>query len=402
MTLKIAFTALGDPKYSIMQRILDGTLAVRSPEELEEVLDIYPDDPFLHRKHADLLLGLKRTDEAAVAYQKAAKLFIASGMNLQAVVAKILQWRIRKPTHSQASAFHSLLRKEGGTETPLQHFWASMGYDELLAVMRRLVRVRMTAGKKVTRADDFAENLYFVVFGALYELPSPECESEARMAGVEIEPLLLGPNDIFGDVFPLNRETLTDADIRTATDVELIKLTKPVLCELCRKYPRIEKVLMDLRKPENRESCDRPWQTVRRTMRFSLPTKAEISCPAMESQQKSWHYAGIAVDLSMGGMCADLDQAPVPSQKNGLKGRLVHIRLDLLNDVAILNLTGKIVWQRRQRKAKGASTLIGIRFDSLNAMDRDMLQEYCSGSIGEQNLLWGLWDTLVKPDDAEP
>ena len=44
--------------------------------------------------------------------------------------------------------------------------------------------------------------------------------------------------------------------------------------------------------------------------------------------------------------------------------------------------------------------LIGIRFDPLNSMDRELLIEYCSGNYGEQNLLWSLWDTMVKPDDT--
>ena len=50
---------------------------------------------------------------------------------------------------------------------------------------------------------------------------------------------------------------------------------------------------------------------------------------------------------------------------------------------------------------KEASLLIGIRFDEMNATDRGLITEYCSGSIGEQNLLWGLWDTMVKPDHAD-
>ena len=398
MTLKFAFTSAGDPKSSIMQRILDGTLAVRSPEELKEVLDIYPEDPFLHRKYADLLQQAKRADEAAAAYNEAAKLFILNGMNLQAVVAKILQWRIQNTNHDQGRAFHRLLRKEGHTQTPLQHFWANMTYPELVAVMRRMVRMQLPASRTITRADEPAENLFFVVFGTLYEMPSPECVSEAKLAGLEIAPALLGPNDIFGDIFPLNKNTVNDAEIRTATDVELIRITKPVLIELCQKYPGIEKILSEIRKPENRENCDRPWQTVRRAMRFGLPTKTEITCPAADSSQKHWHHSGIALDLSLGGMCVDLADAPLPSIKKGLKGRPVKIKLDLLNDVAVLNLTGKVVWEKRQKKAEGPFTLIGIRFDTLNAMDRDMLNEYCSGSVGEQNLLWGLWDMMVKPD----
>ena len=80
------------------------------------------------------------------------------------------------------------------------------------------------------------------------------------------------------------------------------------------------------------------------------------------------------------------------------KGRNVQAILDLLNEVAILDLTGKIVWQREQANDNGTSMLIGIRFDALNLTDRELLIEYCSGNVGEQNLLWSLWDSMVNPE----
>jgi len=220
-------------------------------------------------------------------------------------------------------------------------------------------------------------------------------------AGIEVEPTLLGPNDIFGDLFPLSRATVTDAEIRTATEVELVKITKPVLHGVCEKYPRIASVLKQIRKPENREHCDRPWQTVRRTMRFGVPTKAEITCQPTSTQTKKWHHTGIAVDLSVGGMCVDLADAPLPDPKKGLKGRIVQIKLDLLNDVAILELSGKVAWQSKRNKQNQLSTFIGIRFDTLSAMNHEMLTDYCSGNVGEENLLWSLWDTMVKTDSNE-
>jgi len=73
----------------------------------------------------------------------------------------------------------------------------------------------------------------------------------------------------------------------------------------------------------------------------------------------------------------------------------------LLNDISLLNLSCKIVWQRRQQTPNGLATLIGIRFDTLNAMDRKMLSDYCAGSVGEQNLLLSLWDTMVNTDNPQ-
>ncbi|MFZ1983195.1 MAG: PilZ domain-containing protein [Desulfatitalea sp.] len=389
-----------DHKFSIMQRILDGTVTITSPEEFKDILGIYPQDPFLHRKYADLLLDLKRPTEAFPSYETAARLFIERGMSLQAIVAKILQWHVQKPSHDEGRRFYAMLHEEGSRQTPLQRFWARMSYAELVAVMRRLVRVRLPARKKITRADEPADQIYFVVSGTLWEMPSPDCASEAQRDGIEIEPVLLGPNDIFGDIFPLDRPTVADAEIHTVTEVELVRISKEVLSSVCKKYPQVQSLLQEIHKSENRQNCDRSWQTVRRAMRFGLPTRVAIRCPVTSAAQAQWQHSGIAVDLSMSGMCVDLGVAPATAPRLNLRGRLAHIKLDLLNDVAVLKLTGKIVWQRQQKSPKGSTTLIGIRFDTLSAMDREMLSEYCSGSVGEQNLLWSLWDSMVKTENS--
>ena len=60
-----------DHQYSIMQRVLDGTLAVDSVEEFDEILKIYPDDPLLQRKYADLLMDKSMLDEAQEAFHRA-------------------------------------------------------------------------------------------------------------------------------------------------------------------------------------------------------------------------------------------------------------------------------------------------------------------------------------------
>ena len=172
--MKMPLTLTTDHQFSIMQRILDGTLAIDSPEEFEDILKIYTDDPFLHRKYADLLQDLGRSNEAIKMYEKSATLFIERGLNLQAIVAKILQWSIKKPTHEQGRAFHALLREAGGNETPLQRFWAGMSYAELVAVMRRMVRVKERSGKRITQIDQVDDDIYFIVSGFLAEMPSPD------------------------------------------------------------------------------------------------------------------------------------------------------------------------------------------------------------------------------------
>ena len=399
--MKISMSLPDDHQYSIMQRVIDGTLAIDSIEEFQEILEIYTEDALLHRKYADLLMEKSQLDAAAEAYDKAARLFIEHGMNLQAIVAKILEWSINKPSHEQGLKFQGLLSQTGSQYTPLQRFWANMSYPELVSIMLRLVRIRLPAGDMILHVDDPAEEIFFVVSGTLAETLSPDCQLEASRAGLEVEPKLIGANDIFGDIFPLEGKTLSCTDIVAVTDVELVKIAKPVLFNACQKYPRIEHLLKEIHKPENMQKCDRSWQTVRRAVRFGVPTKVEITGPSSDAGEQAAHYTAIAVDLSLGGMCVDLGPTAFLPQQTILKGQSVQTLVDLLNEVAILDLSGKIVWLREQKTEKGLSLFLGIRFDPLNATDRELLLEYCSGNVGEQNLLWSLWDSLVKPGDDE-
>lgn len=383
--MKITMNLPDEHQYSVMQRVIDGSLAVDSIEEFQEILRIYPDDALLYRKYADLLLEKRCLADAVQAFDKTARLFLDQGMNLQAIVAKILQWGIEKPTHEQGLQFHRLLSKRGGQFSPLQRLWADMRYPELVTTMLRLVRVRLSAGEQITCADDPAKEVNFVVSGTLMETLSEDCREEASRAGIDIEPRLIGPNDIFGNIFPLEETTVNTTDVSAVTDVELVKIAKPILLEACRKHPRIEDLLRGIYKPDNVNGCDRPWQTVRRSIRFGVPTQVEIVSPAQRTQGSETLplcRTGIAVDISSGGMCVDLGTALPTDQQALLKGRTVQSTLNLPDDMAILNITGKIVWQRVQQTEKDAKLLIGVRFASLHTTDRALLIDYLTGKFG--------------------
>ena len=382
--MKIPLNLPDEHQYSVMQRVLDGSLAVGSINEFHEILKIYPDDALLYRRYADLLIENHHPADAVQAFDKAARLFIDQGMNLQAIVAKILQWGIEKPTHEQGLHFQRLLSTKGSQYSPLQRLWADMRYPELVTTMLRLVRIRLSAGDQITCVDDPANDIHFVVSGTLVETLSEDCRMEASRSGVEIEPRFIGPNDIFGNIFPLDETTANTTDVSAVTDVELVKIAKPVLLEACRKHPRIEDLLRGMYKPGNTDGCDRPWQTVRRSIRFGVPTHVEIISPAQRSQSSTPNLmvrTGMAVDISTGGMCVDLGPTASPEKQISLKGRTLQSTLTLTDDEVELKLSGKIVWQRTRKTGKGKNLLIGIRFASLNAADRKLLIDYCTGKF---------------------
>ncbi len=371
----------------VIQQITEGKLIIESVIEARQLLKVYPKDPALQRVYADLLLAEDRPQEAYRAYGEAAEGFIAAGMNLQAIVAKILQWSLQKPDHSQGRAFHTLLHEGGADANPLQRFFARLSYPELVAVMRRFVRVKLKAGQDVKKAGDPAKEVFFVVSGTLKE-SYPRSNRQAST--------LIAANDIFGDIFPLDRETASQATIKAVTDVELVKIAKPVLRTTCKKHPHIEQLLRQLHKAGRYPS--RPWQTVRRNHRYGLPTKA-VLYPAGFSGAPAKLHEAIALDLSLGGTCIELaPETNLPGNWPDM-GNRVAIRLDLLNDTISLDVEGTVVWIRREGQQQEPA-LIGVKFDELETNDRELLEEYCLGSIGEQNLLWSLWESIIQPQSG--
>lgn len=387
-----------------MQRIIDGTLTIDSIEEFEDILEIYENDPLLYRRYADLLYDKGRMTDAAQAYHRTAELFLELNMSLQAIVAKILQWSIQKPSHEQGREFYAQLHEEGSLQTPLQKFWARMRYSELIAVMLRLVRLRFPVGTVVNRVGEPADDLFFIVSGSVAEITPLAGSDAAKESGAEDpEPILLAENDIFGDIFPLNQPTWVQKEIRVVGDVEMVKLAKNVLSGVYQKHPQIESLLMEMYKPENRHKGggQRTWQTVRRNTRFGLPTSVEIIFQPTDTSDAAWQHSAIAVDLSLGGVCLDLGPVSDNYDITALKGRRVRIRICLADDDQDLFASGTIVWLNRKNNMHDEATLMGIRFDPLSGIDRDRLLDFCTDRGGEQNLLWRLWDTMVNSDDDE-
>jgi CRP-like cAMP-binding protein len=383
----------------IINHITDGTLQIDSIEEFEEILDIYPDDPLLYRKYADLLMTKGHLKKCLKAYDHAVQLFINNGMNLQAVVAKTLSWSIVKPSNEESRGFQALLHENGSQSSPMQKLWSQMSYAELISIMMRLTRLRLPAGQIVIQHEDIAEGIYFVVSGSLMETLSIECEQKAARQGIETEPLLLGDNDVFGDVFPLDDTILSTTEIRTVTEVELAQIPKSVLVDMCKRYPNAEKLLRSMLRTDAKDKCDRQWKTVRRSKRYNVPTKVEVLFGSTEQAYARIRKTGIAVDLSLTGMCIDLGSDIRGINESRLKGQFVQLRLDLLNDVAVLEISGVIVWQRRQMTQKGSTMLVGIRFDTMDKSDRTLLIEYCTGSEEVNSPLWGLWQTMIDATD---
>ena len=152
---------------SIAKHIVDGSITIDSISEFRSILRIFPNDAALHRVFADLLVRKKSFEAAMRSYSKAATLNIESGMMLQAIICKILEWRLKKPTRQRAQRFYRSLSGGKYHQTPLNVFINSLSFTEFTALVNQMTRVRMAAGRTVRKIGDQEKDLYLIVTGNL-------------------------------------------------------------------------------------------------------------------------------------------------------------------------------------------------------------------------------------------
>jgi CRP-like cAMP-binding protein len=362
--------------------------------EFENIVKIFPDDPGVYRAFADLLVQKKFFEAAANAHRKASRLFVDLGMMLQAMVAKILEWRIVQPTHREGRAFHAALRRGNFQESLLQAFVTQMTYPEMVAFMANLVRLRFPPGRKVKRFGDKERDLCFVVSGALKETTYDTLPEGKR--GREQSSADLVENDFWGRVYPFENEMFSESDVETITHVELVKISGDRLKAVCGKYPHVESLMKGLYGARTDASEEKTSKKVRKTTRHQLPTKVRAKIFPEEADKSPLVVDGITEEISLGGACLILGARYRKETSEEFVGKNVKIEMDLPEVDKSLNVLGTIVWSKEVSQDDETGTAVGIQFKEMGDEDRAVLDQYCFGGAGEQNLIWSLWESYVK------
>ena len=373
---------------SIIEQILNDQIDIQSVEEFATLLDVFPDHPALYRKYADLLAGNNRADASLVAYHKAAALYLDAGMVLQSIVAKILAWSIVKPSHREGHDFHAMVRRKGGGDMPSQVLFSQLAYEEMVALMLRLTRVRLSPGEAVYDAGQESTDIYFIVSGELTEtLPQSADDQSATV-------ISLAENDIFGDIFPLEEESLCLARVVATSTVELVKISKPVLKATCYRYPRIRDLLERLSRVRTPQG-NRTWQTVRRSCRYCLPADITVEFTSDDTGNKRVVH-GTTRDLSTGGICVVLKNDTARSDIDALLKQKPTLTILEGNRTVIDGLTGNVAWRKTAGRTTRPTHIVGITFDPMAEETAIALNAFCTISNDEQDMIWNLWNHLVR------
>jgi CRP-like cAMP-binding protein len=348
---------------SVAKHIVDGSITIDSVKEFRSILRIFPNDPALHRVYADLQTRKKSLKVATASYRKAATLYIESGMMLQAVVCKLLEWRLEPPTSLKARRFYQALNGGKYHETRLNVFFNRLSFPEFAAFINQLGRVRIKTGKTIKKIGAQEKFLYFIVAGNVTATtlhPLAEGQKEAEKSKV-----YLTENDFFGDIYPFESDNISQSYFEATTGTELIKISQTALKRICRKFPNIELGIIDLLKARSKVDDAEILRKVRQTDRRVLPIKIDMQIYPGESGHHPIVLDGYSRDVSIGGMCVILDAGyeHVPSMYQDIKNS--RIQISMASEAMTISVSGKIVWSKEVESEDQKSIALGIQYQNM-------------------------------------
>jgi CRP-like cAMP-binding protein len=358
---------------SIAAQIIDGSIKIDSGAEFENVLELFPDDPSLLRAYADLMVTKKAPQIAAESYGEAADLFIESGMILQAIVAKSLAWKLHTPSDpGQIRHFFSANMKNGHHGKPVNEFFNSLPYSEMMAILYPLVKIRLPAGRMVIKVGDDERYLYLIVSGALRATTFQPMNTSNQVV-YKKSSLHLSENDFFGDVFPFEEKKLSKSYVETITQTELIKLSKINLMKVCVKYPEVERALEDLF--SSRSGIDEKAKSFKDRVGFrhQVPVKVQLQIQSGSNGNPPLAVAGRSRDISIGGICVVLDAEyrDHPSLNDSIKDARVQISFP--SEDFSVSVPGEVIWSRLIDSEQDTAMALGIKFQEMSPKSQGML-----------------------------
>jgi CRP-like cAMP-binding protein len=379
---------------SIVNRISEGSVNIESEKEFDNLLKIFPNEPSLHRALADLLVKKGAKEAADDAYEQSVGLFIEKGRILSAIVAKILKWRIVRPRNEEGRDFYRLICDCKVMDAPLNRFLSGLSYHEFISLLLKMVPCRFLADTIIKRPGDIENHLYFVVSGAVNEITLPRSNSDPASNGRYQTDLI--ESDFLGDIYPFEQEKVSHTQASTITNVEVVKISKPDLIKIGKKYGDLGLKIDRLYRWRNESSDDAETQVIRKTVRHQMPTRVYLMVFDTATGGHPQVIEGFADDVSSGGACVVIGEQYRFGPPAAMVGKNVKLEVVLSNAAVRLAILGRIVWGKDILLEGKKSVAVGVRFTKMTDNDRELLHDYCCGSAGEQNLIWSLWETMVK------
>ncbi len=363
-------------KKSITEQIANGSIRINSTKEFERLLKLFPSDPKLIKAYADLLSKENFLDSALKLYRKAAILFIDSGSMIDAVVSKIRQWKIAKPTYQDARLFFTALHEANFSRSPLNIFFAKLSSPEMFAIMRLFDVIELPASQMVSKVSESEKDLNFIVQGTFRKTTyKPQKGNDETI--FKKSSLMLTENHFFGKIFPFDKENCSQSYIESKSQAELITISKKSLKQICKKYPNVEIAIKGLYEFESRISEEDQYIRMQKGGRYKLPIRMSLEIYPQNSFNYPIIVEGYSKDTSIGGTCVVLDEkdmevhSSIASFHKSTKDAKVKISMSI--EALKLKVSGNIVWTQKIHVDGKQTLALGIKFDEMSPKFQGML-----------------------------
>ena len=371
-------------KKSITEQIVNGSIRINSTEEFERLLKLFPNDPELIKAYADLLSKKKCLDSALKLYRKAAILFIGSDSMIDAVVSKIKQWKIEKPTYQDARLFLSTLCKANFSNSPLNIFFEKLSIPEMFATMMLFDVIELPAGQMVRIAGERKKDLNFIVKG-LFKKTTYEPQKSNDETIFKKSILMLTKNHFFGRILPFDKEKKSKSYIESKSQAELITISQKSLNQIYKKYPNVKIALRTLYGFESIVSKEDEHKKLQKGGRYKLPIKMSLEIYPKTSFNYPIIVEGYSKDISIGGTCVVLNEndmdvhSSIASFHKSTKD--AKIKLSMSIEALKLKVSGKIVWAQKLPLNGKQTLVLGIKFDEMSPKFQGMLFAFADNLV---------------------
>ncbi len=363
-------------KKSITEQIANGSIRINSTKEFERLLKLFPSDPKLIKAYADLLSKENFLDSALKLYRKAAILFIDSGSMIDAVVSKIRQWKIAKPTYQDARIFFTALHEANFSRSPLNIFFDKLSSPEMFAIMSLFDVIELPAGQMVSKVGEKEKDLNFIVQGTFRKTTyKPQNGNDETI--FKKSSLMLTENHFFGKIFPFDKKNCSQSYTESKSQAELITISKKSLKQICKKYPNVEAAIKGLYEFESMVSEEDQYKSMQKGGRYKLPIRMSLEIYPQNSFNYPIIVEGYSKDISIGGTCVVLDEkdmdvhSSIASFHKSTKDAKVKISMSI--EALKLKVSGNIVWTQKIHVDGKQTLALGIKFDEMSPKFQGML-----------------------------
>ncbi|MDY6842521.1 MAG: PilZ domain-containing protein [Thermodesulfobacteriota bacterium] len=135
----------------------------------------------------------------------------------------------------------------------------------------------------------------------------------------------------------------------------------------------------------------------RENVRFELPTMVILKFFNPDGSGKTVITVNAVIkDLSLGGACIEIDERYTPIDIDQLAKQIVKMNIRFPDKAKTPYILGSVRWFKREVKKGKYILRLGIQFEEMSEDTIRAIKEFIDLGIGDQNLLWDLWETSVS------